>query len=395
VSGRRQQGEGSVYHRKDRGQWVAVADLGYRGGRRDRREFTGPTAKAAMDKRQRFLDRRRDGFTLPRGRPPTVADWLLHWLHGPARREVEATTWHKSYRQKIEELTAPYFEHVPLAELDEEMIEDWHAELEARVSERTGRPLSASTIGQCHRIMSRALKLAVARKRIGRNPAANVSPPSARREAPQLPPREDVKAVLARCETWPGGATWTLAITTGIRQGERLALEWKRDIHVRPPAHLEVHKSAALIPGGTDDGPVHVGRKRTTQRIVKDPKSAESRRSVPLGALAVAALIRHRKTQITNIANDLVFTDALGRPVHPRRDWQDWQDLLADLGLPGYKVHACRHVYATTLMEEGVDPRVVQAMMGWSTAEMAKVYKHVRPLVHRQVAEVIDRVFGG
>jgi integrase len=394
MPGRRQHAEGSLYQRKSDGRWIATVHLGWKDGKRQRRVFTGTTPQAAVDGRSRFLDARRDGFTMPKGRPPWVSEWMLHWLHKVAKREVQATTWHGSYRQKVEDLICPYFERVPLPDLDEEDIEQWHAELEERISPRTGRPVSAATIGQCHRIMSRALKVAVVRGKMPRNPCSNVSPPAARREKPQLPPREDVKAILARCETWPEGARWVVAITTGLRQGEALELQWKRDVHLRPPAHLEVHKAAARIPGGADDGPVHAGRKRTTQRIVKDPKSEESRRPVPLGALAVRSLIAHSKTQVRSISSDLVFTDETGRPVHPRTDYRDWQNLLADLGLPRYRVHDCRHVYATTLMEEGVDPRVVQAMMGWSTAEMAKIYKHVRPVLHQQVADVIDRVFG-
>ena len=385
MAGRRQQGEGSVYHRRDRGQWVAIADLGYRAGRRDRREFTGATPKEAMDRRQRFLDRRRSGFTMPKGRAPYVSEWMLHWLHAVAKREVAATTWEGSYRQKVTDLICPYFDRMPLAELSEDDIREWHLDLEARISKRTGRPLSASTIAQCHRIMSCALKAAVAEGKLPRNPCSNVTPPAADREPPELPSREDLKAILARCEEWPNGARWVLAITTGLRQGEALALEWKRDIHLRPPASLDVHKSAARVKGAEE--------KR--HRITKSPKSKTSRRSVPLGALAVRSLITHSKTQVRSIASDLVFTDSKGEPVHPRADYQDWQDLLAALGLPRYKVHACRHVYATVLLEEGVDQRVVQVMMGWSTAAMAEIYQHVRPVLHHQVADVIDRVFGG
>ena len=122
MPGRRQQGEGSLYRRTSRNQWVAVADLGWKNGRRDRREFTGPTPAEAIEKRAAFLDRRRDGFTLPRGRQPTVAEWALHWCHHTAKAQVDPNTWHRSYRQKCEDYIAPYFEKTPLAELSAEDI---------------------------------------------------------------------------------------------------------------------------------------------------------------------------------------------------------------------------------------------------------------------------------
>src|SRR6266852_5202242 len=189
--GRRQHGEGSLYQRGRRGgragQWVAVADLGWRGGRRDRREFTGATPREAVGKRARFLDRRRDGFTMPKGRQPYVSEWMLHWLWNIAKRQVGPTTWEGSYRQKVTELICPYFERTPLPDLAEEDIEDWHRHLEARVSKRTGHPLSASTIAQAHRIMSRALKVAVTRGKLARNPCSNVTPPQAHRAEMQPP----------------------------------------------------------------------------------------------------------------------------------------------------------------------------------------------------------------
>ena len=384
MAARRQHGEGSVYQRGRRGgrgpQWVAVADLGYRPGPhgkavRDRREFTSLVSpKAAMDRRDRFLDRRRDGFTMPRGRQPYVSEWMLHWLHNVARRRVEATTWHGSYRQKVTELICPWFERVPLPELCEEDIEQWHAQLEAVISKRTGRPLSASTIGQAHRIFSTGIKEAVVRGKLPRNPVSNVTPPKAARLVPEPPGRAEADRILARCGTWPNGARWVVALKTGLRQGEALALRW-RDVRLTDPPSVTVSQAAARVAG---------------ERVVKAPKSAKSRRTIPLPGSAARALLAHRQAQGVASLDGLVFTDRKGRPVHPRADWQDWQNLLADLGLPHYRVHDCRHAVATMLLEEGTDPRVVQDVMGWSTLAMTEIYQHVRPALMTRAMDALD-----
>lgn len=370
---RRQHGEGSVYKRGKRGgrdnsQWVAVADLGWREGRRDRREFTGATPDEAMEKRQRFLDRRRDGFTMPRGRQPYVSEWMLHWLHNIARRKVAETTWHGSYRQKVTDHIAPFFERTPLPELDEEMVEEWHRHLE-------DKGLSAATITQCHRIFAAGIKQAVVRKRIVRNPLSNVTPPRIERAEPDLPSPADVGAILDRCATWPGGARWVLAILTGIRQGEALALRWA-DVRLEDPAVISITRSAA---------------RANRELVTKAPKSAKSRRVIPVGPEAVAALREHRRGQVASIEG-LVFTDGKGGPRHPRRDWQDWCDLLDDLGLPHYRVHDLRHLAGTLMMEAGVDVRVVQEQLGHaSPAFTASVYQHVRQEVSRDAALALER----
>jgi integrase len=418
---RRQHGEGAHYQRGKRGgragQWVAVADLGFREGKRDRREFTGTTSEEARRKRDGFLDRRRDGFTMPKGRQPYVSEWLLHWLHNVARRKVEATTWEGSYRQKVTELICPYFERTPLPGLCEEDIEEWHRRLESVVSKRTGRPLSASTIAQAHRIMSTALKEAVVRGKLPRNPCSNVTPPRASRAEPQPPSIDEVALILERCKTWPNGARWVLALRTGLRQGEALALEW-RDVRLSPPASVTIRQSAARVRG---------------ERVVKAPKSAKSRRTIPLPAIAVTALKAHKLAQIEALlaadpggntagfyvenyssvrgepplpaivparvvsarpgaggGGRLVFTDGAGQPVHPRADYGDWHTLLDDLSIRHYRVHDCRHAVATMLLESGTDPRVVQDIMGWSTLAMTEVYQHVRPALQQRALDALD-----
>ena len=379
MPGRRQHGEGSVYHRASRNQWVAVADLGWKpGGKRDRREFTGPDPASALEKRAKFLDRRRDGFTLPRGRQPYVSEWVLFWVHHTARAQLGPTSW-EAYRQKCEDLVAPYFEHVRLAELSAEDIEGWHASLLARPKQRGKGTLSPATVGMAHSIFSACLKEAARRRRIAVNPCSIVSPPTADREPPEPPSQEELDMVLERCKTWPNGARWVLAITTGLRQGEALALCWNC-VRLKSPASVTVRQSQARVDG---------------EWVSKPPKSRKSRRSVPLLAVAVRALEAHHAAQaVTDIAGR-VFTRPNGQPVHRRTDWQDWQDLLADLGLPHYRVHDLRHAYATTLLEEGTDPRVVQDLMGWSSAAMAEIYQHVRPAMHARVVSRLDERFGG
>jgi integrase len=377
VPGRRQQGEGSLYHRKDRNQWVAIADLGWKNGRRDRREFTAPDPGGALEKRARFLDRRRDGFTLPRGRQPTVAEWVLHWVHVTAKAQLEPTSW-RTYRQKCEDHIAPYFEKVDLAELSADDIEDWHAALLER-PKRGGGTLSRASIVMAHSILSSCLKEAVRRKRMPYNPCSIVSPPHADREPPEPPSQEELEMVLERCRTWPNGARWVLAITTGLRQGEALALCWNC-VRLKSPASVAVRKSQARVDG---------------KWVLKPPKSRKSRRTVPLLAVAVTALEAHHAAQaVTDIAGR-VFTRPDGEPVHAKADWEDWQALLDDLGLPHYRVHDLRHAYATTLLEEGYDPRVVQDLMGWSSAAMAEIYQHVRPVMHARVVSSLNKRFGG
>lgn len=368
MAGRRQHGEGSVYQRKSDGRWIASVHLGWQDGKRQRRVFTGATPEAAMAKRTRWLDQRRAGFSLPKGRQPTVSEWCAHWLVNVAEPRVEPTTYHGSYRAKVEMHVIPFFSKTPLNELTEEDVEAWHRHL--------GKRLSAASIVQCHRILSSAIKTAVIRGRIPRNPVSNVPPPRVTHEA-AVPTAEETSRILERCRTWPNGCRWILAVSTGIRQGEALALRWS-DVQLTEPASITISRSAARV---------------QRQLTYKQPKSRQSRRTVQIGEATVAALKRWRKEQVTNISNDLVFTDKRGQPVHPRADYSDWHALLNDLSIRHYPVHSLRHLTATLLLEAGQDTKIVQTILGHATPHFtAAQYQHVRPRMHAAAADAMDEI---
>lgn len=73
----------------------------------------------------------------------------------------------------------------------------------------------------------------------------------------------------------------------------------------------------------------------------------------------------------------VVFAQWNGKPIDPRRDWQDWANLLVEAGLPHHKVHAARHTAATLMLEAGVALSVVQEMLGHSDIRVTRGYQHV------------------
>jgi integrase len=74
---------------------------------------------------------------------------------------------------------------------------------------------------------------------------------------------------------------------------------------------------------------------------------------------------------------DPVLTRAEGRPIEPRGDGEAWKKLLRTVGIRGSRLHDARHTATTLLLEQGVDIRVVQEILGHSTLAMTKRYTHV------------------
>ncbi len=475
---RRQQGEGSVYQRGSDGRWVAELHLGYKpNGQADRRYFYGATPDAVIEKRRKFIADREAGFTPQKGKGWTTAGWLHHWLHKVIKNQVRESTWHKSYRAKTEmHLIAELGGW--LKDLDETQLDELYAKLK-----RKG--LAPSTIVQIHAILSRALKVAVQRKLIPRNPCQFTRPPTAERAEPLPPEREEATRTLKAVRGRWNGARWGLALAVGVRQGEALGLTWpcvdltdldratvrvayelvrlpwqhgcedahacgkrrhrypcppnpfdcpkaartagRRHVCVRPcPPRCKAHDEGKCPRWCEPDCARHAAScpERTGGGLVlTEPKSAKSKRTIPLPRPLAEWLAEHRTWQeadrVANAAGEgwghdgktcprrprprevvcpacrrpakkdsLVFTQPSGRPVDSRRDWGEWKALLAELGIPEYRVHDARHATATTLLEAGVDVVVVQEMLGHASPGFTQeVYQHVRPRLAREAAD--------
>jgi hypothetical protein len=84
---------------------------------------------------------------------------------------------------------------------------------------------------------------------------------------------------------------------------------------------------------------------------------------------------------------DLVFCTRTGAPMDPRDDWEDWRELIAEAGVREARVHDARHTAATLLLEQGIDIRVVQQILGHSQLSQTQRYTHVTAALSQHAAE--------
>jgi hypothetical protein len=153
-------------------------------GSPDRRHVTA-TTEAKVTAKVRALERKRDsGLVDKPGKPLTVATWLTAYLETIAPRTVSLETLESTYGPKIRNRVIPYLgKH----RLDRLLQPEHHLEAEG---------LARNTVLQIHRILSRALKVAVKRGRLARNPCTLVDPPRGERPAIEPLTREEVQAIL-------------------------------------------------------------------------------------------------------------------------------------------------------------------------------------------------------
>ncbi|HYN35357.1 MAG TPA: site-specific integrase, partial [Actinomycetota bacterium] len=182
-------------------------------------------------------------------------------------------------------------------------------------------------------------------------------------------------------------AAWMLLGTTGMRRGEVLGLKWSSvDLERR---RLSVRE--ALV---TADG--HAG--------LAEPKTARSRRSVPLPAQTVAAIRAHRAKQLEErIAlgpdyadEDFVFCREDGAALSPQSFSRLFVRRCDSAGISRIRLHDLRHTFATLALEAGVHAKVVSEILGHSSISLTlDTYSHAIPSMQEEAAgQVAALVFG-
>src|SRR4051794_2241355 len=349
TSPRRAAGESSI-HQDAKGRWHGYVSMGLQaGGERDRRHVSG-ARRADVVRKMRELEKKRDaGVTATAGPAPTVHEWLQYWLENIASRRVRPRTL-EGYWSLARLHVIPSIGHIRTDKLQPDHLEQLYGEIAAK-------GLSSTTALRVHRVIARALKVAMQRGKVARNVATLVDAPSIRFTESASPlSAEEARRVLEVASGRRNGARWTVALAVGLRQSEALGLRWS-DINLEAGT-LTVRRGIHRVSG--------------QGLVYEEPKSARSRRTLALPAPLVAALREHRtaQTEERELAADLwqehelVFAQANGKPIERKSDWRAWKTLLIDAGVRDVRLHDSRHTAATLLLAAGVHPRVVMELLG-------------------------------
>jgi integrase len=368
---RRAKGEGSISERSD-GTWQFRIDVGKdEGGNRQRKYLYARTRSALL--RKITDEAAKGGGTIRPRAKGTVGEWMERWLRDDVKPNLAANTF-AQYESMWRVHTSTYLSHISLERLDVPHVEHLYARLR-----QTG--ISSAVLQRVAAVMARAISVAIRRRAYFRpNPFAVVEKPRHRyKEAKVLTARDARRFVKAACGD-RYEALWLLLVTSGLRLGEALALEWV-DIDFER-ATLAVRQGLIEINGATKVGPL---------------KTRTSRRKIELGKLAVGALRRRRhEAKVEGHGSKFVFTTANGG--HPRRSnlrSRHFQLLCQTAGIEGVTIHGLRHSMTTFALAEGFSPKVVAERLGHSTVRLTQDrYQHLLPGLQRRAATAIDSLLG-
>lgn len=396
---RRGRGEGSVFERED-GLWVGSISLGLtEAGKRNRKTVYGATKKEALDELDRLRAEARVG-NLPDAGGLTVGQLLDRWL-ASSKSLTEARTFEERQRL-VKNHLRPRVGPLKLAKVNALHVESLYADMA-----RDG--VGASTIRHVANVLGVAFSHACNLKLIPFNPASTIKKPKdPKREMLFLIP-EQVKALLEVARDQPCHALVVLALATGCRQGELLALTWE-DVDLAKGT-LTVRRSLAQ----TEEG-----------FLVKEPKTAASRRTIALPAHAVSVMTEHKAAALkAGLLEAPVFCTRNGNWLLKRNVLRALRAVIRRANTPPGKInkggrpkkgeapkaketfamlkvipaklrfHDLRHTVASVLLSQGQSVRAVSQRLGHSNPAMTlRVYAHCMPSDDPQLAEALNKMLG-
>jgi len=248
--------------------------------------------------------------------------------------------------------------------------------------------LSARTVRYTHAILSSALKQAVKWQILNSNPASMVNLPQIHRKEMQVLSAEESNAFLkaARDDEWY--VIFSLAISSGMRPEEYLGLQWK---------DIDLTAGTATIQRAL------VWKRKGGGWSLEEPKTAKSRRTIPLPVSVVRELAAHRKVQLEARLklgrayqnHDFVFATPIGTPILTSNlTRRHFKPILEKAGIPSsVRLYDLRHTCATLLLLAQTSPKVVAERLGHSTIVLTlDTYSHVLPSMQKDATVELEKI---
>ena len=268
------------------------------------------------------------------------------------------------YQFNLDQHILPTFGVTPLRDLS-------RAHIESCLSGLQRKGYAVSTLRSVRATFSTVLEAAVGRRFISDNPAHRIRIREAdTKQEPRFYRPADVRRLLEKLED-PCRAVVAIAVLTGLRIGEILALRWKRvDLLNETLKVAETYSSGEFGP----------------------PKTRSSRRIIPMSATLVGMFKQLRPAGCEPEA--LVFATWKGTPLNAKNLYNRQLAPACDaIELPRVSWHSFRHTHATLLHETGESLKTAQSLLGHADLETTLgVYTHAIPDSQKRAVERVAGV---
>lgn len=399
---RRGKGEGSLYQDKT-GSWIYQYKED--GKRKTKRFQRKADAKVFIAAQVPMVDAPAC-MVLPPVQPQlegqtggvTVGGWLRSWLEAYARPTIRLSTY-ASYEQYIRGHIVPQLGDRPLATLRPIDLQNFFNERGSGGNRREeNKGLSPKTLLNMRNMLHSAFEQAVREGLLSRNIVEGVRLPKLPRQEMRVLDRQEQERLIMAVRLMPEPAAFGVIFDmfTGLRLGELCALRWTDVDLARKTIHIRATRNR--LPNFNDS--IAAATSVVTR---SDPKSEDSRRTVPLLDGLYQDFVQYRLIQKAIVKQypgydpeGYVFCQENGKPYEPRTYMDLFKRCVRQAGIKDANFHSLRHTFATRALEEGMDMVALAKLMGHSDPSVTlKKYGHALPEHQRVSVEKLGGLYTG
>jgi integrase len=369
---RRGNNEGSISKRKD-GRWM---------GRYTVYAADGPKQKAVYGKTRVEVAARltaamayRDKGLVFDDENMIVGEYLDSWLSGSVRGSVRQSTY-DGYEIAVRVHIKPALGRLKLKKLTPAHVANFY-------QDGLAAGFAPASVNKWHVTLHKALDQAVKWHMLPSNACEAVKAPRPAYKEMRTLSAKETRRLLDAARGDRLEALHVLAVHTGMRQGELLALKWS-DVDLEN-ATISIRRTIT---------------KSGTHLLLGEPKTKKSRRTIHLTEVATEALRDHLQRQMEEMErlgdlyedHGLVFTTEVGSLINPTNlRKRSFAALLKRAKLPPMRFHDLRHTCATLLFSRGVHPKYVQELLGHANISITlDRYSHVIPGMGDHTARAME-----
>jgi len=229
------------------------------------------------------------------------------------------------------------------------------ADVSAFLADRRRAGAGPATVNRYRALLSHILSMGVRWRLLAVNPVREVRPMPGETRRVRFLEGPELARLLDACPPWLRRLV-TVAVHTGMRRGELLALRWEQ---------------------------VDLDRRQIRLTKTKNRQT----RAIPVTAACQKALL----AAPMRAGCAFVFADELGHPLSPWGLRNAWDAVVRSARLRDFRFHDLRHTFASHLVMAGVDLPTVRELMGHKTLDMTIRYAHLAPAHARQAMRALER----
>ena len=343
-----------------------------------RKQFYGTGINEANEKADKYMNDIKNGL-LPSFETVNINDlmhtWLFDFLHNSAK--IKPSTF-----QRYEGIYRNYIKVSSIAGIQPNALTVMQLQ---KYYNKLSETHSYTQVNTCNTVLKVFFNWCIDNGYMLKNPSSKVilkgdksKITASKHEKVEILTEKEMKTIKEYLKGTDFELLFLLDLTTGLRIGELLALDWE---------HIDFKKKELTVERSVKE--VYIfdsDTKRHIESIFQTPKTLNSYRKVPISASLIPPLKKRKNKQ----KEGLLFSSENGQPLKAKNIASDWRKILIECKIPHRKFHAIRHTYGSMLLKNGVDIKTVADLMGHTTISITQIYLHTSGEQKHDAVKKID-----